>query len=70
MPWPKQFVYRLRGGSQISLSADKGSTWKSFFLDPANDRHIFSDVEDDELLLTMSTDDGVDSVVTYLLLKE
>ena len=58
------------GGSQISLSADKGSTWKSFFLDPANDRHIFSDVEDDELLLTMSTDDGVDSVVTYLLLKE
>lgn len=58
------------GGSQISLSADKGSTWKSFFLDPANDRHIFSDVEDDELLLTMSTDDGVDSIVTYLLLKE
>lgn len=55
------------GGSQVSLSHDAGNTWESFFLEAGLDKHLFTDVEDDELVVTLSS--NVDNVVTFQLLE-
>ena len=55
------------GGSQISLSYDAGNTWGSFFLEPGLDKHLFTDVEDDELVVTLSS--NADNVVTFQLVE-
>jgi hypothetical protein len=55
------------GGSQISLSHDAGNTWESFFFETGLDKHLFTDVEDNELVVTLSSNVG--NVVTYQLVE-
>ncbi|MDD2005083.1 hypothetical protein [Pseudomonas putida] len=56
------------GGSQMCLSSDSGDTWKTFFLKPGQDRHIYSDVEGDELILTIAFAD-IDNLEVYKLVE-
>ncbi|MNG01194.1 hypothetical protein D3C84_841620 [compost metagenome] len=57
------------GGSKISLSHDAGNTWEDFFFEPGNDKHIYFDVEGDELISTIGNA-GVDNLIVYNLIKE
>jgi hypothetical protein len=60
-------VDEVTGGSQVSLSHDAGNTWESFFLEAGLDKHLFTDVEDDELVVTLSS--NVDNVVNFQLVE-